>query len=219
MNPSHTTTDADNEAVDAVVLLVVMAHPDDAELWAGGTITNHTTTNQPAVIAVPATGTERDTEAAAGARTLGATLDLFESTPKGVTELVLEHRPTILITHHLDDIHPDHRHLSNLITTVLPEIVIRTGRPRHLFACDSYNNLDKSGHPLYLPTIIDTTTTWLTKLAALRCHTSQPIAEIFEPMAEILGRLHGARIGRPHAEAFHPLPILGRLPSSTLPLN
>jgi len=34
-------------------------------------------------------------------------------------------------------------------------------------------------------------------------------------MAETLGRLWGARIGVPYAEAFTAIPVLGRLPAAT----
>ena len=43
---------------------------------------------------------------------------------------------------------------------------------------------------------------------------SQPILDHFGPMAEILSRLHGMRIGTSHAEAFRALPVLGRLPAT-----
>ncbi|MGH3856562.1 MAG: hypothetical protein ACRDR6_24350 [Pseudonocardiaceae bacterium] len=55
---------------------------------------------------------------------------------------------------------------------------------------------------------------WETKMRALAWHRSQPFDEYFGPMAETLGRLHGGRIGVRYAEAFAPLPILGRLPDS-----
>lgn len=51
-------------------------------------------------------------------------------------------------------------------------------------------------------------------MRALAGHVSQPIDEHFGPMAETLGRLHGGRIGVPYAEAFAPVPVLGRLPAS-----
>ena len=42
-------------------ILAVMAHPDDAELWAGGTLALHAR-HQPAVIAVEERGAERSAE-------------------------------------------------------------------------------------------------------------------------------------------------------------
>jgi N-acetylglucosamine malate deacetylase 1 len=41
---------------------------------------------------------------------------------------------------------------------------------------------------------------------------TQPIEEHFGPMADNLSWLWGACIGVPGAEAFMPIPVLGRLP-------
>ncbi len=52
-------------------VLAVMAHPDDAELWAGGTLALHA-----------AHDAVRDAEARAGAEILGASLRLLEPAPR-----------------------------------------------------------------------------------------------------------------------------------------
>ncbi len=194
--------------------MTVMAHPDDAELWAGGTIARHIHHGGSATIAVPKYDPVRAAEAAAAARILGANLYLLDEITRTTVETLLtEARPDIVITHATDDIHPEHRRCAHHVLAALPEIVIATGHPRRVYHCDGYNNLNQHGQPQHLPTIIDITDHWPTKIAALRTHTSQPITDHFEPMAEALSRLHGMRIGAAHAEAFHPLPILGRLPA------
>ncbi|WP_229694304.1 hypothetical protein [Lentzea pudingi] len=91
----------------------------------------------------------------------------------------------------------------------LSEVVIATGHPRRVYTTDTYNSLTLDG-----PVPAHITTTWATKQRALVAHGSQPIAEHFEPMAENLARLWGARIGVDHAENFVPLPVLGRLPAA-----
>lgn len=53
-------------------------------------------------------------------------------------------------------------------------------------------------------------------MQALIAHASQPITDYFGPMADTLAHLWGARIGVTHAEAFEPIPILGRLPAGQL---
>ncbi|MGH3822027.1 MAG: hypothetical protein ACRDRA_04195 [Pseudonocardiaceae bacterium] len=45
-----------------------MAHPDDAELWAGGTLAMHAQAGAPVTIAVPRTNEARDREATADAQ-------------------------------------------------------------------------------------------------------------------------------------------------------
>ncbi|GIF76199.1 PIG-L deacetylase family protein [Asanoa siamensis] len=202
--------------VTSPVLLTVMAHPDDAELWAGGTIARHIQTGGTATIAVPKLDPTRTAEATAGARILGADLYLLDQlTAAAISTLLTEVRPDIVITHSTDDIHPEHRRCAERVLAALPEMVIATGHPSRAYHCDGYNNLGQRGVPLDLPTIIDITDQWQIKIAALQSHNSQPIRNHFGPMAESLARLHGLRIGKSHAEAFHVLPILGRVPAAS----
>lgn len=197
------------------VLVTVMAHPDDAELWAGGTIARHVQTGGTATIATTKHDPIRASEATAGAQILGADLHLLdELTPATISTLLTDLRPDIVITHPTDDIHPEHRRCADHVLAALPEVVITTGHPSRAYHCDGYNNLDQHSRPLHLPTIIDITEYWSTKIAALQAHTSQPILDHFGPMADILSRLHGMRIGSSHAEAFRALPVLGRLPAA-----
>jgi LmbE family N-acetylglucosaminyl deacetylase len=197
------------------VLLTIMAHPDDAELWAGGTIAQHVRNGGTATIAVARHDPIRDAEAAAGARVLGADLYLMDDpSTHGIGTVLGETRPDIVITHPTDDIHPDHRHCAEAVLAAIPDSVITTGHPRRVYHCDGYNGLDQYGRPLDLPIIIDVTEQWRTKLAALHAHKSQPIVDHFGPMAEAQSVLHGRRIGAAYAEAFRALPVLGRLPAS-----
>lgn len=202
--------------MNARTLLTVMAHPDDAELWAGGVAAQHAAAGTETTIAVPRSGPARDRDAAAGAAILGATVQpLAEPAVPVLRDLLQRMQPEVVITHHPDDIHPDHQHLARLLLAALPEVVISSGRPRRVYGCDGYHNLDRTGRPLHLPVIVDVTDVWRIKLRALAAHTSQPIADHFEPMADTLGRLHGGRIGARYAEAFVPLPVLGRLSATT----
>lgn len=192
-----------------------MTHPDDAELWAGGALALHAQAGAPVTIAIPRADETRAREAVAGAQALGALLNpLDELTVATIRNLLTELRPDVVITHNPDDIHPDHQDTARTVLAALPEIVIATGHPHRVYTCDGYHNLDRTGRPLHLPVILDITSTWATKMQALGAHASQPIAHHFAPMAETLGRLHGGRIGARYAEAFSPVPILGRLPAT-----
>lgn len=195
-------------------VLTVMAHPDDAELWAGGTLALCTAAGAGVTIAVPCHPEPRASEAAAGAAVLGAGLhEINEPTAAAVRELLLDTRPEVVLTHPVRDVHPDHRRIAEAVLEALPEVVIATGRPRRVYTTDTYNSLTLDG-PVLAHTTVDITTTLATKQRALTAHASQPIAEHFGPMAETLGRLWGARIGVAYAENFFPLPVLGRLPTA-----
>lgn len=196
-------------------VLTVMAHPDDAELWAGGTLARLTQAHALVTIAVPEhADTVRNDEAAAAARELGAQYHRYPvvsvETLYGLLDAT---RPDVVITHPLDDVHPDHRQLADTLITALPEIVIATGHPSRVYTCDTYNGLTIHG-PIAAHSIIDVSDTWETKMRALAAHSSQPIAEHFGPMAETLGRLWGSRIGTRYGENFTPIPVLGRVPAA-----
>jgi LmbE family N-acetylglucosaminyl deacetylase len=193
-----------------------MAHPDDAELWAGGTLALHAQTGQ-VTIAIPPTDPARLAEAVTGADILGAHLHILEDppTPKSLSALMARLHPDVVITHPTTDVHPHHRDVAATVLAALPDTVITTGFPRRLYTCDTYNSLTLTG-PLPAATIIDITQTYPTKMHALAAHNgTQPIADHFGPMAENLARLWGARIGTHYAEPFIPIPILGRLPGAT----
>ncbi|MCE0540747.1 PIG-L family deacetylase [Kineosporia rhizophila] len=193
-----------------------MAHPDDAELWMGATIAQHAHDGGRAIIVLAHdAGEPRLSEGRTGAEILGADVVLVPTlTVTSLAQALTEARPDVLVTHPLNDIHPGHRDCAHLVQRALPDVVIATGHPRRLYHCDGYNNLDMNGKAIDLPAIVDATSHWPTKIAALQAHTSQPIAEHFGPMAEALGRLHGARIETAYGEAFRSLPLLGRLPAA-----
>ncbi|MGY5079338.1 PIG-L deacetylase family protein [Streptomyces nigrescens] len=194
-------------------VLAVMAHPDDLELWAGGTLALHAQ-QAPVIGAVRAHDDIRDAEAVTSAEILGIQLEsLKDVDAPAVGELIVRHRPDILITHPVDDVHPDHRAAAAAVLAGLPDAHIATGTPRRLYTCDTYNSLTLSGQ-VNASVIIDVTTTFARKMRALAAHSSQPIEEHFGPMARHQSGLWGGRIGVAHAEAFTAVPILGRLPGA-----
>ncbi|WP_301549408.1 PIG-L deacetylase family protein [Catellatospora citrea] len=192
-----------------------MAHADDAELWAGGTLAAHARAGGRTVVAVPRSNATRDGEAEAGAKLLGAECELLDDlATHTVADLLTRLQPDAVITHSPEDIHPAHRTTATTLLAVLPEVVIANGRPARVYHCDGYNGLDMYGRPLHLPVIVDVSATWDLKQRAACAHASQPITSHFWPMVETLGRLHGMRTGTTYAEAFQPMPVLGRLPAA-----
>jgi len=192
-----------------------MAHPDDPELWAGGTLALHAR-DAPVTLAVTEHEAARMAEAAAGAAILGAGLAVLPApvSAAAIADLITEVKPDVLITHLLTDVHAEHRETAEAALAALPQAVITTGRPLRVYAVDTYNSLTLSG-PVSASVIIDITSTYEQKRAALAAHAgTQPIEDHFGPMADTLSRLWGARIGVPRAEAFTPIPVLGRVPAT-----
>ncbi len=196
-------------------VLAVMAHPDDPELWAGGTLALHAR-DAPVTLAVTEHEAARMAEAAAGAAILGARLAVLPApvSAAAIADLITDFKPDVLITHLLTDVHAEHRETAEAVLAALPQAVITTGRPLRVYAVDTYNSLTLSG-PVSASVIIDITSTYEQKRAALAAHAgTQPIEDHFGSMADTLSRLWGARIGVPRAEAFTPIPVLGRVPAA-----
>lgn len=119
-------------------LLVICAHPDDAEYKAGGlaaiyralgdvvrfvSVTNGDAGHQK--ISGPELALRRREESAAAAATLGLQYDVWDH-PDGrlfptlalreqVIRLIREDRPDLVLTHRPNDYHPDHRATSQLV--------------------------------------------------------------------------------------------------------
>lgn len=192
-------------------ILAIMAHPDDAELWAGGTLALHALASATMILVASADEVRR-TEAAEGARVLGARLELTsEHSVETCARVLASIRPDVVITHRMDDVHPDHRRTAEIVLAALPDVVIANGRPSRLYTCDSYESLTLGGK-VEGRVIVDVTSTFETKRAALAVYRSQPL-EHFALMAERIGASWGGRIGSRWGEAFDPVPILGRLPA------
>ncbi|MFC6734074.1 MULTISPECIES: PIG-L deacetylase family protein [unclassified Haladaptatus] len=120
-------------------LLAIVAHPDDADIFCGGTLAKHAARGDEVTIAYMTRGeyggfdtTEaevaetREAEALAAAETLGASATFLGFEDGRVTyslenrlrmvETIREHRPDLVLTHFRDDMHPDHRATSRLVT-------------------------------------------------------------------------------------------------------
>jgi LmbE family N-acetylglucosaminyl deacetylase len=198
-----------------VPVLAVMAHPDDGELWAGGTLALHAR-DAAVTLAVPRHEPARMAEAEAGAAVLGIRLHALPAavSPAAVSKLITRCSPEVVITHPLSDVHPDHRQVAAAVLAALPDAVISTGRPHRVYTTDTYNSLTLDG-PVRAAVIVDITATFEAKARALAAHAgTQPISGHFGPMAETLARLWGGRIGARYAEAFTSVPVLGRLPAA-----
>ncbi|MCL4507913.1 MAG: PIG-L family deacetylase [Chloroflexi bacterium] len=202
-------------------VLTVLAHPDDAEIWAGGTIASNVRSGGSALIC-SLTGhpdSLRGREAAEGAQALGAELVLLnqpdrqvtitESLVKSLGSLLLDFQPNIIITHWEEDSHPDHIQTHDAIRAA---IVATAGRSQSIdlfLQCDTYLGTGKVG--LFTPELyLDVSEVWPQKLDAIRKHASQD-PEHYVEITERQCWLHGARSKVRYAEGFRRIPVYGRL--------
>lgn len=198
-------------------ILGIFAHPDDAEIWAGGTLVKYKISGHRIFVVTFSTDdAERIAEAKLGADILGSQLKIISGftndednvDSQSITSYVHETNPDIIISHWGDDTHPQHRSVFEAVNKCIIKYRIKTGRPQALYSCDTYNSVGLKG-PFHPSCYIDVSDTWERKLEAIDAHKSQT-PEMWKEMISKQSRLHGARIGRDYAEAFVEVPILGQ---------
>ncbi len=119
-------------------LLIIGAHPDDADYSAGGTAALYRAAGHIVKMVSVTNGSaghhespgpdmarRRRTEAAASGAVIGATYDVFDSPDGGllptlenraqIIRLIRSFKPDLVLTHRPNDYHPDHRYTSQLV--------------------------------------------------------------------------------------------------------
>lgn len=144
-------------------LLAIVAHPDDADIFCGGTIAKHADRGDTVTIAHMTRGeygglgseTEaeiaetRKAEACASGETLGADEVVFLGFEDGRVTYSLENRlqivdtirryaPDVVLTHFQDDMHPDHQATSRLVTDAYYMLSLPLAETEHP-PCDPTN--------------------------------------------------------------------------------
>ncbi len=180
-------------------ILVVSAHPDDAELSAGGTIAKLTQEGNTVILAdctrgeLGTRGTPeiRAQEASKAATILGVKkreiLDMpdgsITNTPNNVlriVEIIREYRPALIITSPPVERHPDHEAVHKLVTAAsflagLPKVQTSgSGReqlPHRPASIFCYRQQHEL--PTNVPVLVDISDTWPIKLHALKAYASQ----------------------------------------------
>jgi LmbE family N-acetylglucosaminyl deacetylase len=210
----------------AMRVLGIFAHPDDAEIWAGGTLIAHSLKGDDTTICVLTHGDdERAGEARRGADLLRAKLihlalpDRGLSVAQGAVEQVAsvlaDVRPNLVITHWREDSHPDHRSVWDIAEAAIMLGCVEN-ELKALVSCDTYNGVGVSRR--FEPDcLIDVSSIWTEKLEAIRAHASQN-PEHYCRMITRQCALFGSIGGVAFAEGFIRVPFLGlgRAARSTL---
>jgi LmbE family N-acetylglucosaminyl deacetylase len=204
--------------------MAVMAHPDDAEIWCGGTLILHVEKGDDVFICVLSykEDSERGLEARESAKQLGCKVKCLgiedtniRDTDDAVTRLsqsINSFQPDTIITHWYDDMHPDHEATFHLVRRVLFKNVLAKPIedpklfPR-IFCCDSMSSNGLHG-PFKPDRYVNVTNIWDRKIAAINLHQSQPL-ELYLDMIDRQCLAHGEKFGVPRAEGFIYLPLLG----------
>lgn len=176
----------------AADVLVFGPHPDDIELGLGGTIARHAAQGHRVVLvdltraelSTNGTPEEREREAAAAARVLGAAARENLGWPDGglssspdlirsAVDAIRRHRPRTVAIPHWQDRHPDHVAASEVLTIA----VFRSGLRRFVTDLEAwrpewtcYYFINGFAEPSF---IIDVSAHYEQKRAALACYRSQ----------------------------------------------
>jgi LmbE family N-acetylglucosaminyl deacetylase len=199
-------------------LLAIMSHPDDAEVWAGGTLAKFVALGHEGHIVVMTYGGEdlRAREAREGAGRLGCSVDLmgFQDTrlrdtdeaADRVVAVLAREVPQLLVLHNPDDSHPDHEASFLVARRAIIRWYDGPHRPAvipSVFAANTYRSMGLRG-PVQLDTFVDISEVWDRKAHALMAHESQGPARWIPNQRAALQAL-GARAGYAVAEGFRRL--------------
>ena len=199
-------------------ILTIYAHPDDAEIWAGGTLLAHRAAGDSTALCVLTEGGgARAEEARRGAELLGAELHHLPfpdrslradpETIDAVLRVVRAVRPGIVLTHWAEDFHPDHLAAWAITRAAVTLATAYIARPA-VFWSDTYGGLGAHG-PFAPDCLVDVSTVWAEKRAAILAHQSQN-PDSYLQMAEAQCGLHGIHGQVRYAEGFIRVPFFSR---------
>ncbi|MDB5581332.1 MAG: hypothetical protein JWR80_6508 [Bradyrhizobium sp.] len=196
-------------------MLLVMAHADDAEIWAGGTLLKHLLDGGSADLVIASAEDSRRAEAdMLAGQFRGLEIHYGDAQEGGVAEssavrALIERAaqaspPFAVITHAPSDPHPDHAAAATATHAALMRLS-QPDAPARLFYCNGYfgGNLHHGGFDP--DTFVDISDVADAKYAAIRHHISQD-PDFWVRMADSMDILNGMRCGARRAEAFRRSP-------------
>jgi LmbE family N-acetylglucosaminyl deacetylase len=193
-------------------ILVVVAHPDDESIGAGGTIRRHADEGIVVDVHCMTGNEERNEELKAACGILGArNLYLSERDDFAIGEelinevvgAVLKSRPTIVITHHEDDYNRNHQQCAHIVKQAVEWASHKTvfddaHRVERIYNMEINTMIS---HPHVL---VDISTSYDAAFAALKKHKSQirKADSFYTQLYDARTRLRGVQAKCKRAEAF-----------------
>jgi len=191
---THRQNPEDLALMEALDVLAVFAHPDDAEMLAGGSLARSSDLGERVGILdltrgeMGSRGTPeiREAEARAAAEILGVSLRRNAGFPDAGIEdsyasrrhlagLLRELRPAVVVTHWIESRHPDHRATARLVTNAAFLAGLRQlDAPGHAFRPRKVVHATLFREDAPPPSfVVDVSAYTERKLQALACHASQ----------------------------------------------
>jgi len=199
-------------------LAAFFAHPDDLDLWAGGTVLRHLEQGDRVSSFLFYECSEARLRELAAARAILRIGDNICNTPAftpikdDAMPTLLDDVPDVVITHWAEDVHPEHR-LVFESAKMLCHLAKRHRKKTPLLLMSSTYYLRGERQTFEPEILIDITDTVERKVAAIRCYESQHPEHL---LADVLAQssLFGNRAGVCHAEGFVEYPLFGFTRSS-----
>lgn len=191
-------------------IAVVVAHIDDAEIWAGGTLIKYNGQADINTYVLRCTDEIRIKEALESDKRLKSRSICIQSDQE-LYHCLCDFRPTILITHWEMDSHPEHAEVFKIVQKLLPPLQIFKNIRPNVYCMETYNWLGTYPSGIFRPTnYIDISMVWKEKLELIDIFKSQPVQH-WKDMVARQNSLAGAQVGVSYAECFIQLPVLGVL--------
>jgi LmbE family N-acetylglucosaminyl deacetylase len=196
-------------------VVAFMAHPDDAEMCAGGTLARYAQSGAAVTVvvcSVPDNAEIRMEEARRGGDILGVNVRFLAPPDRSphwqvsdivgydlvrrFDAIVEELSPQVIFTHWIGDTHEDHVFVARASLSTIRR------RRIDLFACEQPNQYAPSASQMRLNTFVDISAVNERRLESIRAHKSQLQRTDYARHLAIRSQYHGDRIGCAHAEAF-----------------
>lgn len=204
-------------------MMAVYSHPDDAEVWSGGSIAKWNSMGGISHVVCFSNGDSiRENEAKNSASILGYNLHLIsriclvtEENIKEISEIINNLTPDILITHYYSDTHPAHRSTFEIVNSAVIKPWIKNRKPEIFLCSNTYNSLGMS--EVFEPTVIVDISEFIkVKEEAISQHRSQHV-EILKNMSLTQAKSLADRYNKAkYVEGFIQVPINGKLANTSL---
>lgn len=184
-------------------IAVVVAHPDDAEIWAGGTLLKHAGKGDKIIIIYPLEVEEKRYKETKISPFHHVRADDLE---KSLTDF----SPNIVLTHWALDSHPEHRKIFELVSSVLPRLVVFKKMQIHLYSFGTYGDVGIFQDQIFTPSVvISVVDYWDKKCELIKAYKSQDPVMWLKRTSK-LDTSTGLNEGVDYAEGFLSVPILGK---------